>query len=343
MSATQSEPMAADFSYLLRGQRRDNEPLSKYTSWRVGGPAQHLYVPADVADLVNFMRSLPSGEAICFLGLGSNVLAPDSGVTGTVVLMHAALNEMHLVQRDSASGAIYVQAGVAAPKVARFAAAAGLDGAEFLAGIPGTVGGALCMNAGCYGAETWDFVVDVLTIDRSGNLHTRLPREFEVSYRSVLSIAPHASSAGPKEEWSSRPILGEAGCSGAGAREEWFVAARLRFPTGDVAASQRRIKLLLNRRIATQPLSEPNAGSVFRNPPGAHAARLIESCGLKGLQRGGAQVSLKHANFIVNRGEATAADIEALIVTLQDTVLRETGVALLREVRILQVSAQRHG
>ena len=322
MSATQSEPMAADFSYLLRGQRRDNEPLSKYTSWRVGGPAQHLYMPADVDDLVNFMRSLSAGEAICFLGLGSNVLAPDSGVCGTVVLMHAALNEMHLEQRDSAGGTIYVQAGVAAPKVARFAAVAGLDGAEFLAGIPGTVGGALCMNAGCYGAETWDFVVDVSTIDRSGNLHTRLPHEFEVSYRSVLSVATHASAAG--------------------AREEWFVAARLRFPTGDVAASQRRIKLLLNRRIATQPLSEPNAGSVFRNPPGDHAARLIESCGLKGLQRGGAQVSLKHANFIVNRGEATAADIEELIVAVQETVLRETGVALLREVRMLQVPARRH-
>jgi UDP-N-acetylmuramate dehydrogenase len=342
MSATQSEPMAADFPNLLRGQRRDNEPLSKYTSWRVGGPAQHLYVPADVADLVNFMRSLPAGEAICFLGLGSNVLAPDSGVPGTVVLLHAALNEMHLVQRDSTGGTIYVQAGVAAPKVARFAAVAGLDGAEFLAGIPGTVGGALCMNAGCYGAETWDFVVDVLTIDRSGDLHTRLPREFEVSYRSVRSVAPQAPTAVPKQEGSSSAVPKEESSAGAGAREEWFVAARLRFPTGDVEASQHKIKLLLNRRIATQPLSEPNAGSVFRNPPGDHAARLIESCGLKGLQQGGARVSLKHANFIVNRGGATAADIEALIVTIQETVLRETGVALLREVRILQVPARRH-
>ena len=322
MSAAQSETMAADFPYLLRGQSRANEPLSKYTSWRVGGPAQHLYVPADLADLANFLRHRAAGEAICFLGLGSNVLVPDSGVRGTVVLLHTALNEMLLTQRDSAGGTIYVQAGVAAPKVARFAAAAGLDGAEFLAGIPGTVGGALAMNAGCYGSETWDFVVEVVTIDRSGNLHTRAADAFEVSYRYVVSVERDASEGG--------------------AREEWFVAARLRFPAGDASASLRKIKQLLSRRIATQPLSEPNAGSVFRNPPGDHAARLIESCGLKGLTQGGAQVSLKHANFIVNRGGATAADIEALIVRMQETVLREKGVELLREVRIFGIPPRRH-
>jgi UDP-N-acetylmuramate dehydrogenase len=208
-------------------------------------------------------------------------------------------------------GRVYAHAGVAAPKVARFAAMHQLAGAEFLAGIPGTVGGALAMNAGCYGSETWDVVERVLTVDRSGSVRERKKDEFEIGYRHCHF---------PKDEW--------------------FVGAFFKLPAGDGETSRARIKELLGKRIATQPLSLPNAGSVFRNPPNDHAARLIESCGLKGLARGGASVSEKHANFIVNpKGAARAADIEWLILEVQKRVLEQKGVKLIPEVRIVGEAA----
>jgi UDP-N-acetylmuramate dehydrogenase len=208
-------------------------------------------------------------------------------------------------------GQVYAAAGVAAPKVARFAAMHQLAGAEFLAGIPGTVGGALAMNAGCYGSETWEVVEKVSTIDRSGAAHERTKAAFEIGYRHCV---------GPKNEW--------------------FTGAFFKLPAGDGEASRARIKELLGKRIASQPLSLPNAGSVFRNPPNDHAARLIESCGLKGLARGGASVSEKHANFIVNpKGAAKAADIEWLILEVQKRVLEQKGVKLIPEVRIVGEAA----
>jgi UDP-N-acetylmuramate dehydrogenase len=288
----------------LRGKLYRAEPMRKRTSWRVGGPADRAYVPADIDDLCAFLQSLPEGEPVTFVGLGSNLLIRDGGIRGTVVLTHAALKALAL----TAAGEIYAEAGVAAPKVARFAATHALQGAEFLAGIPGTVGGALAMNAGCYGAETWELVARVLTVDRRGVQRERGAIEFTVGYRSVT----------PKEP-----------------REEFFAAAWLRLARGDGEQSRQRIKELLQKRIDSQPLEQPNAGSVFRNPPGDHAARLIESCGLKGLRIGGAMVSTKHANFIVNLGDAAAADIERLIDTVQTLVHRETGVMLHREVLIV--------
>jgi UDP-N-acetylmuramate dehydrogenase len=198
---------------------------------------------------------------------------------------------------------------VASPKVARFAALRQLEGAEFLAGIPGTVGGALAMNAGCYGGETWDIVARVATVSRSGQVVQRTKSEFDIGYRH---------------------------CRLKAQREEWFVAAWFALRPGDGELSRARVKELLSKRIATQPLSLPNAGSVFRNPPGDHAARLIESCGLKGFSRGGARVSEKHANFIVNpEGAAKASDIEWLIVETKRTVLEKTGIELVPEVRIV--------
>ena len=206
-------------------------------------------------------------------------------------------------------GRIYAEAGVASPKVARFAATHHFVGAEFLAGIPGTVGGALAMNAGCYGGETWDIVHKVVSVDRSGSIHEREKRDYEIAYRH---------------------------CRLRSGMEEWFVAAWFELEKGDGEGSRARIKELLARRMATQPLQLPNAGSVFRNPPGDHAARLIESCGLKGLARGGARVSEKHANFIVNPdGAARAADIEWLILEVKKTVLEKTGIDLVPEVRIV--------
>ncbi|MEQ1590181.1 MAG: UDP-N-acetylmuramate dehydrogenase [Gallionella sp.] len=288
----------------LRGELRHNVPMSKHTSWRAGGVAERMYQPADLADLQVFLRSLPVDEPLYVAGLGSNLLVRDGGVHGTVLLMHGALKELRLESEHS----VYVEAGVAGAKLARFAATHHLSGAAFFAGIPGTVGGMLAMNAGCYGSETWQKVQRVLVVNRRGELFQRSAEDYEISYRHVVA---------------------------RGTQEEWFVAAWLKFEAGDSDTARQEIKTLLNKRIATQPLNLPNAGSVFRNPPNDYAARLIELCGLKGKQIGGAQVSEKHANFIVNVGGATAADIENLINQVQVVVQQKLGVALQCEVRLV--------
>lgn len=288
----------------LRGELRFNEPMARHVTWRAGGAAARAYVPADLDDLAAFLRATRIDEPLLFVGLGSNLLVRDGGFDGTVVFLHAVLGRLTF-----ADGLVYAEAGVASPKVARFAANHGLAGAEFLAGIPGTVGGALAMNAGCYGGETWGIVERVLMLDRAGRLRERRAEDFEIGYRHV---GLHAAS------------------------DEVFAAAWFRLPAGEGAASRARIRELLEKRIASQPLQLPNAGSVFRNPPDDHAARLIEAAGLKGLQVGGARVSEKHANFIVNpERRATAADIEALIERVQEAVRARFGVELVREVRIV--------
>ena len=289
----------------------DLEPMSRHVSWRAGGAAQRVFKPADVAALQHFLAGLSPAEPVLFVGLGSNLLVRDGGYRGTVVLMH----NTHGGIRVEEHGLVHVEAGVACPKLARFAAGHALEGGEFLAGIPGTVGGALAMNAGCHGSETWDFVSRVQTIDRSGDLRVRQPAEFSLGYR-------HCQPATERGE-------------------EWFTAAWFEFPDGDMARARERIRDLLLRRVATQPLNQPNAGSVFRNPPGDHAARLIEACGLKGFMMGGAQVSTRHANFIVNAtGTAVAADIERLIGHVRRVVHERFGVDLEPEVRIVGESVQ---
>jgi UDP-N-acetylmuramate dehydrogenase len=286
----------------LRGTLRMNESLSRHTSWRVGGPVARFYQPVDVDDLALFLATLPPDEPVFWIGLGSNLLIRDGGLNGTVICTSGVLGKIAV--RNNAQ--VYVEAGVACPKVAKFCAKHDLVGAEFLCGIPGTMGGALAMNAGAFGGETWQLVKSVTTIDRGGMLHEHQPREYAISYRHVT---------GPKDEW--------------------FVAATLQLQTGDGQASAAQQKRLLAKRSASQPTQQPNAGSVFRNPPGDYAARLIERCGLKGRCIGGACVSEKHANFIVNVGTATAADIEALINTVRDAVQRDTGIVLEREVHIV--------
>ena len=291
----------------LRGRLLPDEPMAKHVSWRAGGRAARAYVPADLADLQAFLRTLPDGEPVCFVGLGSNLLVRDGGFHGTVVLMH---NTRGVIRLDE--DLVFAEAGAASPKVARFAATHGLEGAEFLAGVPGTIGGALAMNAGCYGSETWQFVERADTVDRHGAAHARTAREFETGYRHVAL---------------------KGGALGA---DEWFTGAWFRFPRGDGTRARERIKALLDKRIATQPLNLPNAGSVFRNPSDDHAARLVEACGLKGYAIGHARISEKHANFIVNpSGKASAADIEALIEHARAAVLKRFGVALVPEVRIV--------
>jgi UDP-N-acetylmuramate dehydrogenase len=279
-----------------------DEPMSRHTSWRVGGKADRLYIPGGWEDLSHFLKSLPHGEPVHFVGLGSNLLVRDDGVRGTVILLHGgALDALHM-EEDK----VYAEAGVTCAKLARFSARNGRLGAEFFAGIPGTVGGALAMNAGCHGAETWDVVQRVLTINRHGELQMRTQVDMEIGYRHVGLPS-----------------------------EEWFVAAWFELEPGEPSEAEQKIKSLLAKRLESQPLNMPNAGSTFRNPEGDYAARLIQACGLKGFTIGGAQVSEKHANFIVNTGNATAAEIEQLIAHIHATVLRETGVDLQREVRII--------
>ncbi len=312
----------------LRGSLKLDEPMSRHTSWRAGGVAERFYQPADLDDLRAFMQSLPAGEPIVTVGLGSNLLVRDGGIKGTVILLHGALRELRLAE----NGSIYVQAGVPGAKLARFAAMHDMSGAEFFAGIPGTVGGMLAMNAGCYGNETWNCIQEVEIVTRLGELLLRRPEEYEIGYRHVERIeargerSARASPTGKVEDITSNlePQY-----------HELFAGARMRFAPGNGDEARRKIKELLGKRIASQPLNLPNAGSVFRNPQDDHAARLIELTGLKGKRIGGAEVSEKHANFIVNRGGAKAKDIEELISLVQREVKEKTGVLLHPEVRIV--------
>ncbi|MDZ7842969.1 MAG: UDP-N-acetylmuramate dehydrogenase [Gammaproteobacteria bacterium] len=289
--------------YEPRGRLLYDEPLADHTSWRTGGPADLYFAPADLQDLLDFLRARRGqGQPITWLGLGSNTLVRDGGIRGIVIATHKCLGEIEI--RDDRT--VYAQVGVPCAKIARLTAKQGLSQAEFFAGIPGTLGGALAMNAGAYGHTTWEVVHQVETVDANGGLHRRRAVDFEIGYRSVRSP-----------------------------REEWFVSAVLALKAGDAQQSQDRIREFLTSRSRTQPIQMPNAGSVFVNPPNDHAARLIETAGLKGTCLGGACVSDKHANFIVNQGGASAADIETLIERVADRVEAVHGVRLHREVRIM--------
>jgi UDP-N-acetylenolpyruvoylglucosamine reductase len=318
--------------------------MGRYTSWRAGGKVERMYQPADLDDLQAFLRGLPADEPLYPVGLGSNLLVRDGGLRGTVLMLHGALGRLHL----EADGSIHAEAGVPGAKLARFAALHDLHGAEFFAGIPGTLGGMLAMNAGCYGSETWEKVLRVQVVDRRGELHVRTPADYEIGYRHVIrtkgkglitsdlaGVVSQASRLASSSIRAEGTPLDSQSSVPSPQSPEIFVAAWLRFDNGDGEAARQGIKALLARRIASQPLNLPNAGSVFRNPPGDHAARLIEQCGLKGRRVGGAQVSEKHANFIVNVGSATAADIESLIGEVQAAVQQQTGIKLHPEVRII--------
>ena len=290
----------------LRGELRFDEPMVTHTTWRVGGLAERYYIPADLEDLSQFLQQLPANEPLFWLGLGSNILVRDGGIRGTVIAYFGGLNQIeHL-----GSGLVQAGAGLASAKIARFSAKQGLVGAEFLSGIPGALGGALAMNAGAFGGETWELVRKVAVIRRDGSIIERTPDEYQISYRTV--VAPEA--------------------------DEWFVGAWLQLKEGNSEEAMQRIRTLLEHRANTQPTQQPNAGSVFRNPPGDYAARLIEACGLKGHSVGGAVVSEKHANFIVNSGDATASDIEQLIAEVAMTVKQKQGIELIREVQVVGVA-----
>ncbi len=286
----------------LKGELRYDEPMSKHVSWRAGGNARCYFKPVDVEDIATLLVSLPDDEEILWMGLGSNSLIRDAGFNGTVVALQGVLNELELLE----SNRVYVGAGVTSSRLARICSRHNLVGAEFFAGIPGLVGGALAMNAGAFGGETWRHVLSVKTIDRHGKVHQRNADEYQVGYRSVT-----------------------------GPSNEWFIGATLQFEHGDGEAASEAIKALLAKRAATQPTGSANCGSVFTNPENDHAARLIEASGLKGYRIGGAVVSEKHANFIINDNNATASDIEALIKHIQQAVSEQQGVILHTEVHIV--------
>jgi UDP-N-acetylmuramate dehydrogenase len=284
----------------FKGKLLFDESMSRHTSWRIGGPADRYYVPADIEDLQNYLATLDPDIDLLWIGLGSNLLVRDGGFRGQVIAPLGALKEVSLQQ----DGSLYAQCGISCSKFARICQRHGFSGAEFFAGIPGTVGGALTMNAGAFGGETWSHVEKVVMINRSGDLVERDASEFETGYRHVKLPT-----------------------------QEWFVAAYFQFPAaGD---EDKNIRQLLQKRNDSQPIGQPSCGSVFKNPPGKHAAQLIEAAGLKGFRLGGASVSDKHANFIISSDETTACDIEALIEKIRQTVKQKFQVELETEVRIV--------
>jgi len=277
--------------------------LKKYNSWKVGGVAKKLYICADKDLLSKGINHKKLTPPFTFIGLGSNLLIRDGGVKGTVIIMYGGLTEINIENNY-----FYAEAGVSCSKLAKFIARNSFIHSAFLAGIPGTIGGALAMNAGCYGSETWDFVENVLVINEEGEQYKRAKHEYITQYRKVTN----------KEKLN-----------------EYFLAAWMKFPRGIKENAENDIKLLLKKRKESQPLNWPTAGSTFRNPPNYYAAKLIEECGLKGFTIGGAQISKKHANFIINLGNASAFDIEELISYTINKVLQVTKIYLETEIRII--------
>lgn len=294
--------MTASSIQNLKGSLLLDEPMAKHTSWRIGGTADQFYTPADIDDLVSFIAQLRDTENIFFLGLGSNLLVRDRGYRGTVISLKGSLSDIELLDGNI----LRAGAGTSCAKLARFCHRNDLIGGEFFAGIPGLLGGALAMNAGAFGGETWRLVKSVSTLNKQGEIFTRTPIDYEINYRSVK-----------------------------GFENEWFISADLQFESGDGEAAAQSVKRLLEQRASSQPTGLPSCGSVFKNPQKDYAARLIEACELKGHVIGGAVVSEKHANFIINSGNAKAKDVEALIYYIQKTVKKEHGIDLQTEVKII--------
>lgn len=286
----------------LRGELRVNEPMARHTSWRVGGAAEYFYSPADKADVQQLLAQVPAEMPIYWIGLGSNLLVRDGGVPGVVVKAVKGLGKITLC----APHTIDAEAGASCAKVARFSVENALAGAEFLAGVPGSFGGAMAMNAGAFGGETWEYLERAEWVNRRGECTTICAKDVEVGYRRVELPAQH-----------------------------WFLSGQLRLREGDAGSGKSRIRALLQKRNASQPVPSANAGSVFCNPRGEFAARLVQEAGLKGMRLGDAMISDIHANFIINRGNATAAQIEQLIYLAQERVKARTGVELQTEVRII--------
>ncbi len=286
----------------LEGQLLYDEPMKKHTTWRVGGHADMYFMPKDKAALVQLMCQLPGNIPVFWFGLGSNLLVRDGGIRGMVI---CTLKGLGVIERKN-DNTVYAQAGVPSAKLARYCARHGLEGAEFLAGIPGSFGGAVVMNAGAYGGDTWSLVKRIECLDRDGNIRWYDKNQIEHAYRHVVL---------PKHSW--------------------VVGAEIKLTSISGLDLARRIRELLKTRGISQPVQTANAGSVFKNPKNDHAARLLERAGMKGKSVGGAHYSEKHANFIINDGTATALDIESLIEKGQKEVIDQFDISLECEVRVI--------
>ncbi|MFM1546920.1 MAG: UDP-N-acetylmuramate dehydrogenase [Candidatus Pseudothioglobus sp.] len=273
-----------------------NEPMSKHCSLRSGGMTSEFFLPEDINELSRFLKS--NVKPVLLVGLGSNLLVRDRGFNG-VTIHTKNLKELNITNKYIESGA-----GTSLAKLSRFAQANLKYGAEFLSAIPGSVGGALAMNAGAFGSEVWQYVVSVQTISLSGELQERFPNDYEINYRSV------------KHRFS----------------DEFFISARFDF---NLNKPNDNVRELLDKRNSSQPIGLPSCGSVFKNPKDNYAAKLIESSGLKGFCIGGACVSEKHANYIINQNNATALDIENLIIHIQNTIKTLHNVELETEIIII--------
>tara|TARA_B000000475_G_scaffold72282_1_gene58027 strand:+ start:15 stop:848 length:834 start_codon:yes stop_codon:yes gene_type:complete len=273
-----------------------NEPMSKHCSLRTGGQTSQFFVPQDEAALSNFLKN--NKTQLLFVGLGSNLLVRDRGFDGTTI------HTKNFNSLDISKDFIDSGAGTSLAKLSRFSQANLKYGAEFLSAIPGSVGGALAMNAGAFGSEIWQYVVSVKTINLTGDIQERFPSDYKINYRSVIH---HFSS-------------------------EFFISARFNF---DLKQPQDNVRDLLHKRNSTQPIGLASCGSVFKNPKDTYAAKLIESSGLKGFCIGGACVSEKHANYIINQNNASAMDIENLIAHIQNTIKDKHNVELETEIIII--------
>jgi len=273
-----------------------NEPMSKHCSLRSGGMTSEFFLPKDINELSRFLKI--NVKPVLLVGLGSNLLVRDRGFNG-VTIHTKNLKELNITNKYIESGA-----GTSLAKLSRFAQANLKYGAEFLSAIPGSVGGALAMNAGAFGSEVWQYVVSVQTISLSGELQERFPNDYEINYRSV------------KHRFS----------------DEFFISARFDF---NLNKPNDNVRELLDKRNSSQPIGLPSCGSVFKNPKDNYAAKLIESSGLKGFCIGGACVSEKHANYIINQNNATALDIENLIIHIQNTIKTLHNVELETEIIII--------
>ena len=280
---------------------RSNEPMSRHSSWRCGGLARTFFEPRDRTELCEGLAALADGREIVWLGLGSNLLVRDGGIDALVVSTVPGMNGL----RWESETQVYAECGVTCARLARACAERDRAGLEFLAGIPGSVGGALRMNAGAFGGETWRYVTAVETVDRAGRLTRYESDAFEAGYRRIRGPA------------------------------DWFVGAWFDLPDHASGSGARRIRDVIAQKGESQPTGQASCGSVFKNPPGDFAGRLIEQAGLKGFVIGGCRVSEKHANFFINEGHASAGDIEALIRTVRQHVLDATGIKLETEVQIV--------
>jgi UDP-N-acetylmuramate dehydrogenase len=284
----------------LRGRLLANQSLAELTWFRVGGPAQVLFTPADESDLAYFLQHLPERLPVYVVGVGSNLIVRDGGIEGVVIRLSPRAFGETRVDGD------IVEAGAAAldKRVAETAAAANLAGLEFFFGIPGTIGGALRMNAGANGAETKDVLLDATGIDRKGNLHTFSNADMKFVYRN--------SGVDPSITYTS---------------------ARFRGYPATPEAIRARMNEVQTHRETAQPIREKTGGSTFQNPPGNSAWKLIDAAGCRGLRLGGAQVSEMHCNFLINTGSASAHDIEALGETVRDRVKQNSGIELHWEIK----------